>query len=87
MLRNLDFIFWGVSGFWKEVHEGDRNKSNIVLRNVESGCGVWVWCVDGVGKSLHHFWGLWLWAAVRLLSWLGFLLCNIPSMRIVLRLN
>jgi len=41
MLRNLDFIFWGVSGFWKEVHEGDRNKSNIVLRNVESGvvCG------------------------------------------------
>lgn len=30
-----------------------------------------VWCVDGVGKSLHHFWGLWLWAAVRLLSWLG----------------
>ena len=42
MLRNLDFIFWGVSGFWKEVHEGDRNKSNIVLRNVESGCGVWM---------------------------------------------
>ena len=39
------------------------------------------------GEVTPSLLGSWLWAALRLLSWLGFLLCNIPSMQIVLRLN